>query len=449
MSPRIFKILGSFRESLWVIPAVCLFIGLLAGVLVPWVDSGLELDERLPEGWALGLMDASPSGAREVLSSSATALATILGVVFSITVVTLQLAAGQYGPRILRKFSSDRFNHWSLGALLGTVTYLLLVLRVVRSEGDEREEMVPALATLLGMLATLGCLLVVALFIHHVARSIQAGTIVADIGKETIKVFRNLSLGDGAGRDEPPGEVGERTEVLAERAGHLLYFSEDRLFAALPTFVTDVRMEISVGDFALPGTPLLSFRPPRPLDEAGCRRVREVLAFGRERTPSHDVLFGVRQLVDVALRALSPSLNDPTTAVAVVNELGVLLCEAVRSDVHGTRCWRICRRGNVTLSWPVFGLRELLHSAYGEMAEAGRDQPRVMARMLEVLAQTSACARSEDQRAVLLQFGAMVYDLVKPTSPATRDMVDELFHRLRRVTLGGEHVHPGTEPTIQ
>jgi uncharacterized membrane protein len=341
MSGRLGRAWEAMRDSLWFIP------GLLALAAALLATGLVEVDSRISRSPSLGAVyiafSGGVEGARGVLTAIASTTVTVTGVVFSLTIVTLQLAASQFSPRVLRSFSRDRVSHVTMGAFIGTFAYALLVLRTVRSGADDGETFVPAIATGVAILLVLASTGLLIFYIHHVARSIQASPLIDRIaGDANAAVERLFPEPVGEAAPEPPDEAvpdGQPGAVAADRAGYLQAVDEAELFSlaapkhgeplparpARPARLT-LRMERLVGEFVVPGVPLVSVWPAEAAGRDDVlRAVRRAFALGPERTLQHDAGLGIRQLADIAIKALSPGINDPTTAVTCIDRLSEVL----------------------------------------------------------------------------------------------------------------------------
>jgi len=293
----------------------------------------VELDRRLlADGDVAGLYFAfggGVQGARGVLTTIAGSLITVTATVFSITIVALQLASSQFTPRILRSFSRDRSNQVVLGVFIGTFTYALLVLRTVRSAADEGQTFVPAVSVAVAIGLALVAIGFLIYFIHHVAESIRAAVIVDRATADTLRLVEQLfpaPIGASAdGAEILPEPDGERRVVAAESAGYLQAVDADSLFTLAETSHLLVRMELRIGEFVLPGGPLATVWPASAVDDEITDGVRGAFVTSPERTLQHDAELGIRQIADIAMRALSPGVNDPTTAVNCVDRLSEIL----------------------------------------------------------------------------------------------------------------------------
>ncbi|RKG81806.1 DUF2254 domain-containing protein [Corallococcus exercitus] len=321
-STRLAERLGT---SYWLLPALCVMVAIA-------LSSGAEaLDARLPQtDFAWYLFRGGPEGARSVLSAVASSMMTFSGLVFSVTILVLQQASNQYSPRILRTFLSDRQSQLTLGIFVGTFVYALLTLRSVRGTSEELhiQAHVPSLSVWLALVLVLLCVGAFIFFIHHVAQSIRAVVILGRIHDETRATLERM-YPQGVGQDThepelqrpltPPSLVVPHTRS----SGVLVTVNEDRLMACAKKAGVLVGLVPMMGDFVPHGAPLLEVWGDA--EELDVKALTDAVGTGRERTLQQDTAFGFRQLVDVAERALSPGINDPTTAVQALDPLHDLL----------------------------------------------------------------------------------------------------------------------------
>jgi uncharacterized membrane protein len=218
---------------------------------------------------------------------------------------------------------------------------------------------------------------------------------------------------------------------------------EERLVAALPPGTHTVRLDARTGDFLFPGLPLVTLWPRATLSRRCELHVHAAFAVGRHRTTEQDVLFGVRQLVDMALKALSPAINDVTTALMVVNELGAVGCAVMHKGVLGQGWWAR-RRGPVTVLTYGFGLEPFLEVAFLEIPAAAASQPRVLVRVLEVLTQLASLEEREPLRQALLRWGQTVFEASRLERLREVDarLIQERWQELQRAAH-----HPGMLPS--
>lgn len=328
------RIWTQLEASFWFVPAVIVLISVAAAMGLVEVDSLRTWD---PGTWSPRLFGAGADGSRAMLSAIATSMITVAGVVFSITIVALSLTSTQYSPRVLRNFMRDRPTQTVLGVFVGIFAYCLVVLRTIR--GGDEGAFIPSMAVLGGMLYAMAGIALLIYFIHHVALSIQASSILARIAGDTAGAIDRLfpqELGSAPIDDPLPAMVpAVWTSVRAPRSGYIVSVDGTGLMELACETQRVLRLHASVGEFVTEGLPLAAAEGPAPLD-AGCEsRLLACVQLGPQRTVHQDAGYGLQQLVDVALRALSPGINDPTTACMCVHQLAALLARLGRRDIPG------------------------------------------------------------------------------------------------------------------
>jgi uncharacterized membrane protein len=379
-------------HSFWFVPAVMSAVALAMAWATVQLDVRIDSDAR-SELWFV--FDVGSEGARGVLQAIAGSMITVTGTVFSITIIVLQLASQQYTPRVLRNFSSNRFNHVVLGGLIATFTYSLIVLRTVRSSDDDVEAFVPSISVSVAVLLTLASIGLLVGFIHSVAEGVRAATIINrvthDVRGAIEKLFPEM-VGEPAEPDDeaqPPVPPGSPLPVVTEESGYLQSVDDDAVFDLAREGRMTVRMERRIGDFLLPGEVIATVWLA-PGAERGDVEQRVLAAFvlGGEKTLQQDVERGLIELLDIAARALSPSLNDPTTAIMAIDRLAELLVRigtrrfppVQRSDDDGRVCF-VARRHSY---------EELVTLAFDQIRHHGRTHYVILVRLAEVMGRIAA-----------------------------------------------------------
>ncbi|MDQ3265401.1 MAG: DUF2254 domain-containing protein [Myxococcota bacterium] len=309
------------RTSLWLFPVAGVILAVVLARILLAVDHHLSTDR---EAWFLYRGQAD--SARELLSTIASSLLTFTGLVFSITILVLQLASSQYSSRVLRTFLEDRFTKFAMATFVGSFVFAMVILPEVRSEASGQAPFVPALSTFIAFLLVLLSVGVFIRYIHQMAHSIRAVQVVGRLAKETCRSLERMypeMAKDTVPANAPvPDAPPDRVLFNDGPAGALTEVGEDRLVKLACDRGLVLWVVPEVGDFVPRGAPLFRIwgQGEVQLDE-----LRESVVLGEERTPRKDPAFGFRQLVDVAERALSPGINDPSTAVQVLDQLHDLL----------------------------------------------------------------------------------------------------------------------------
>ena len=392
------------RTGLWFVPtlfavgAVLLAVGLLA------------LDRALA-GSAPSILFAfggTAAGARSVLSTIAQSMLTFTGLVFSITMLVLQLASSQLSPRVTRTFLRDRSNQVVLGLFVATFVFTLVVLREVRTPVGGDAGFVPAVSVWVAfalLLASVGAFIY---YIDHMAHAIRASTVIASIWRETATAIdRRLPLEDAPdGRAaHPMGDRGRGDGHLvlkAPSAGYLVRVDEAAIGSAAEGDGRVVELLPTIGDFVPEGGPLA--RLSGDWDRDAADEVTRAIGIGQERTLDQDVAFGFRQLVDIAVRALSPGINDPTTAVQALDRIHDLLRRLARRWFPPEH--RVTD-GAVHLVVPRPLWPDFVRLALDEIRIAGEGQVQVARRLAVVLADLLEVSPADRRGPLLAQRSAL------------------------------------------
>jgi uncharacterized membrane protein len=316
--------LGAFwdrlRTSFWLVPTVMAAGAIVLAFALTRLDAAMEqgVYDRIELLYLFG-----PEGARSILSAIASSMITVAGLTFSITMLTLQLASSQFGPRLLRNFMRDRGNQTVLGTFISTFVYCLLVLRTVK--GVEGASFVPHLSVAIGVILAIASLAVLIYFIHHTAHSIRIETLLASLAAETQTAIDRLypeRIGHRAsGHVGKAPDFDQASAVRAESGGYVQAIDADSLLGYASKHRLVVSIAARPGSFVTKRDALLRVLTPQPLSDDVTRALRACVLIGDERTPDQDLEFSIRRIVEIAQRSLSPGINDPTTALYCIDRL--------------------------------------------------------------------------------------------------------------------------------
>lgn len=403
--PQIVGLLEKLSTNLWLLPAIGIVAAGVLSVVATRVDEHLAQDAT-----AWYLFRGGPDGARAVLSAVASSIMTFTGVVFSVTVLVLQLASSQFSPRVLRAFLGDRGTQVSLAVFIGTFVYALMTLRSVRGSSDGIEQFVPSLSVWLAVALATACVATFVYFIHHVSQSIRAVNVLARIADETRATMEKLfpdGVGENADHQTGGRPDGEPTLIVLHRgrSGVVMAVAEDRVWDAAKNAEVAVALVPMVGDFVAEGSVL--FEVWGDASRLDTDALAGAVTIGRERTLFQDPGFGFRGIVDIAERALSPAMNDPTTAVQALDELHDLLRrlasrrfpDPVRVDDHGRT--RMILRSPDFDAYVRLSLDEIRHYGEGSIQVARR-----LRFLLEDLLRVAPPSRRSELRRQLLSLEA-------------------------------------------
>lgn len=406
MTARIRKLLSDLSETFWLLPGLMVVGGVLTAVGFVSLDrSGAVPQSLIDSRW---LYNGGATGARTLLGAVAASTIGVAGTVFSITIAALSLAAGQMGPRLLRNFTRDRGNQITLGAFLGTFSYALMVLRTVRTPSEG--EFVPHLSLSVGILLAFVCVATLVFFVGHMAGRINVDTVIELVSGDVRSAIERLTS-DTPQPAPPPAAFWHNAEAIADpRRGYLQQLDERGLADWAAEQKTAIRLLVRPGDYVFPGAPIALMTPPVAGADAA---IRSATALGSQRVSSADLEFAVRQLVEVAVRALSPGINDPHTAMSVLDRLGAALCDIAPLHLP-TGVW--LRNQWPTLVVPAIDYGGLVDAMFHLIRQNAAGNAAVLIRLLEVLTAVVSCEH-DPSRVETLQRHA---DLV--LGDATRDI---------------------------
>ena len=421
----------ALRNNLWLIPAIesVAAVGLFALTLS--IDQGASRHAITLPSWVIS---GSPDAARQILAALAAAIITVVGVVFSIILVVLTLASTQFGPRMLRTFIRDRGTQFTLGTFVATFFYSVLVLISIGST------FVPHLSVTVAVAATAVDLGVLIYFIHHTATAIQLPAVIASIAHDLSSAIDAEAAPGPAGGSPAAGRSlsgvapvnGPSAEVLLARldrsgrvvtaptSGYLRLIRHATLVRIAAEYDAVIRLHYRPGHFLTKGHPMATVWPPEASVAVG-RRLESVHITGPLRTLRQDIAFGIDQLVEIAIRALSPAVNDTFTALTCIDWLGDSLCK-IAVDWRPQSCHRD-GLGTIRLITAPVSYERLVQRSFEKIRQAADGMPAVLIRQLDALS-TIMAAAPPGRSQVLLDQAAMIARVSARTVPEPADQAD-------------------------
>ena len=415
MKARLWRLLSDLHDAFWLVPMA------LGTTAIALALALLELDRRelVPE-WLVAsnwLYSGGGTGARTLLGAVASSTIGVAGTAFSITIASLSLAAGQMGPRLLTNFTRDRGNQITLGAFLGTFCYSLMVLRAVRTEGEGT--FTPHLALSVAILLAFVCVVMLVYFVGHMAARLNVDTVVELVSRDVRVAVDRLTTHELF--TPPPRPIdGDPTTLLVTdpRRGYLEQLDEEGLADWAEAHGTVLHLLVRTGDYVFPGAPIALVNPAVEGVDAA---IKSATALGPSRTSTADLEYSIRQLVEVAARALSPGINDPHTAISVIDRLGATLCDVARATLpNGV----IARSGRAVLVRPAIDYDGLLDSMFHLVRQNAAGTPAVLIRMLEILSAVATCERCPARLGALARHADLVQGDGERTIATPGDVAD-------------------------
>ena len=402
-------LLERLRSTYWFLPALVTGAAVVLGLVL------VEVDRAFPDatgwlGWAYG---GGADGARSLLSAVAGSTITVVSVTFSVMVVALTVSSQHFGPRLLNSFMRDNAAQFVLGTYTGTFAYCLVVLRTVQGDsGDNYSLFVPHLAVTAAVLLTLFSVAMLIYYVHHVALSMQVSEITAGVAHEMERVVGRLypeHFGEGTEPPvhEPPAVPPGAMVIRARTSGYVQEIDNEAVLKLAGRHDSTVWLLSRPGQFVVEGTSIAAAHPPPLEGDELERSVSRAYVIGTDRSTYQDIAFAVQQLVEVALRALSPGVNEPFTAITAIDRLGQGLAKlASRKIPSGVR---VDDDGVVRVITRPRTFEELVEGAFVPLAPQAGGDPAVAERLFETLILLADRSRRPEDRAAIRRVSDLLW----------------------------------------
>jgi len=397
------------RAGFWFLPLGMCLVALALATLTLWIDDHYD-------GTLGGLLTTGgPVGAQNVLTTVAASMITVGATVMSVTIVAMQLASTQFGPRILTNFVRDRVNQAALGSFVAVFTFAVLVLR---RTGDSVETL-PRISVMVALLLTAGAVVMLIVFVHHIATTIQAmnmvGLIARDVDRSMDQLFPEPAESDDATpADSRPDLQGDGTPVNAVTTGYVQLIDLDDLVTLCEEHDLVLQLSVRPGKFVVGHTPVASAwtsdgGAPAELSAEVKDDLAACFTTGPRRTHDQDAEFPVKQLVEVAVRSLSPAINDPITACACTDHLGAALCQLAERRLPPTVLAGPDGRPRLIHGDPLtFG--RMVGVCFDAIRQAADFHVVVYVHLLEALERVGPVCTAADQREAVLREADLVLE---------------------------------------
>lgn len=451
LSARLAKIWFWISSSYWFVPSIMTLGAVILAFIMVAFDQAYQPDWVSPMSWLLG---GDADSARAVLQTIASSMISVAAVSFSVIFVVLTLTSSQYGPRILQLFMRERSNHLVLGTFLASFSYCLVVLKLIGHGGTDYH--IPQLAVLGAFVWALLSLAMLIYFLHAVADGIQAPRVISKVGRDLRRLtsqYTSTHPDDIPDREAIIRWLDQRrsdwTHTEARDGGYVQAVDRDALIQLACEQDVTIRMRCRAGDWLFANTPIADVYGLSARDEQRCKRLRESIdecvVKGNQRTPIDDIEFAVLQLVEIAVRALSPGINDPYTAVNCIDELGEALGRIAAAPAPAFAAVKDDGTPIVVFHPPDF--EHIVATAFNDIREAGHGHMAVVRRMLQTMEAVIIRCRSRHRQEVVL---AQMERLTRGALEQIHDLRDreEIGRRAQDVREAARrHVAPDAAPT--
>ena len=411
MVTRLRNIWEYVRTSFWFIPGLMVISAIVVSSVIVAIDKRVEFDVS---GFFGIIYTGGPEGARSLLSTFASSMITIAGVAFSVVIVALTLASSQFGPRLLRNFMKDKGNQVVLGTFISTFIYCVMVLRSIHTL--EEKSFVPAISVTFAMALALMNVVVLLYFIHHISASIQADQVVAEVYKDLFGYMKlqfpgeleNESDEKEDNRSIPPKEdrYHQDHHLVVPHDGYLQAVDLESLLEIATKNDLLICLEYRPGNFIAHRNTLVTVKCNEGLDKTLSEKTLDSFIIGSQRSPEQDIEFTINQLVEVAVRALSPGINDPFTAMTCIDRLGSALCYLTGRSFPPI--YHYDDQDQLRVMTRPVTFTDIIDAAFDQIRQYGRPSVAVIIRLLETLKTIAVHSRNSEQRQAILRQGRMI-----------------------------------------
>lgn len=405
MKTRIGTHLEKLRGIYWVIPALMVTTSILFSFITIHIDQNASPRLLHYLGW-LGVED--PDGARTFLSVVAGSMIGTTGVTFSITIASLVQASAQLGPRLLNNFLRDRGNQFVLGTFTATYTYCLFILKSINNMPDQA--FVPNLSLTVSIVLTILSLTALVYFFHHISTSLQADHVITQVGEQLTKAIENLfpekmkySITQNKTPEDShlPQMKEDSYEVKSSKSGYLQAIETSTLIEIAEKEDLTMQAEIRPGDFIAEENTLITIWPRKERSKELEEKIEEAFILGDQRLRLQDVQYHLDQLVEIAVRALSPGINDPFTAMNCIDQIAASLSQLMERSIPTG--YNYDSQGNLRLVTKPFTFTDIIETSFNQIRRNGASSVSVTLKLLDAISMIAPHTRTWEQTETLKQ----------------------------------------------
>jgi len=404
---KLSKYWDALQSSYWFLPSLILIAAIALAFTMLYFDR--KGSSGITNLW--WLYTGGPDGARSVLSAIAGSMITVAGTAFSITIVALQLAASNFGPRLLRNFMQDIGNQIVLGTFIGTFIYCLLILRTIR--GENYSPFVPQMSVTVGVVLAIVSTGVLIYFIHHASTIIQVSQVIVNVSDDLDRAIDRL-YPERIGQDsqqsvtEIPKQFEQQSTLIqATQTGYLQAIDDEELMKVACRADVLLCIKARPGKYIIPGSLLVLVYPHTHYSPKLAKHINNAFIFGKDRTEQQDITFPIEQLVEIALRAISPAVNDPFTAIRCIDRLSAGLSQLAQRTFPSP--YRYDEKQTLRIIAEPTTFESLVDRAFNQIRQYAQSDAAVTIRSLEAIALIATYTKSPNQQAVLRRHAEMIW----------------------------------------
>jgi uncharacterized membrane protein len=414
--------------SFWFVPVLIIGLSIALSIGLVTIDSYINLSH---EGWLRFFLVNSADSARSILATISGAMIGVAGTVFSVTLVALTLASSQFGPSLIKNFMYVRLNQVVLGSYISTYLYCLLVLNAIKD--NDSYNFIPSISILVAIFAAVLNIILLIIFIHQIAVSIQADKVISNISDLITRQVRGLfpeKLGDELkdetvfDEDAAFSAYSKKTSIKASKAGYLQYIDGEVLMEIVTKNGTLIKLNHRPGSFLVEGEEIAVLYSNKELNDESLEKIPERFIIGKTKTSQQDLEFSIHQMVEIAARALSPGVNDPYTAIACIDNLTATLCYLAQAKFPSK--YRLDEEAKLRVIADVLDFEGVIDAAFNQIRQFSGGSTAVIIRLMEALNTILNTVRMESHKKAVIKHAEMVYRHGNETIKEENDLQDLL-----------------------
>lgn len=424
---------SELKSTFWFVPVLIILFAVALSIAAVYLDTVFTIPQRA--GFRFFLVNSANS-ARSILSTISGAMISVTGTVFSITLVALTLASSQLGPRLIKNFMYDRLNQVVLGSYIATYLYCLLVLNAIRE--SEGQIFIPSLSILLAILAAAINIVLLIIFIHHIAVSIQADKVISDISEfisARVETLFPEKMGEEEEEADPDVDAlkekyAETTPIRSWKSGYLQYVDSKALIHAVTKRDTLFELYYRPGGYLVKGEELGRLYSQEKPEEGDLDWIRFPFVIGQTKTAQQDLEFSIHQMVEIAVRALSPGVNDPYTAISCIDNLTATMVYLAQAKFPEK--YRYDEEGELRIIADALDFAGVLDAAFNQIRQFSAGSTAVIIRLMEALITIHKFTKKGGDRQATVKHARMTFMVGKESIQEKNDLQD-LADRARQI----------------
>jgi uncharacterized membrane protein len=414
------------KATFWFIPVMIIIISILLSFGLVSLDGIFHLRQ---DGLGRFFVVDNADSARIILSTISGAMMGVAGTVFSITLVVLTLASSQFGPRLIKNFMSDRLTQLVLGLYISTFLYCLLVLNAIKDGKDYT--FIPSLSIIVAIIISVTNIVLLIIFIHRIAVSIQADEVVSNISDFISKQLETL-FPEKMGKEKEPEEnvdafsaisaYQKRIAIKSPKSGYLQYIDQEALMEIIGKRDSLLELHYRPGGYIVEGTAIGLVYSNENWGKPELQSILKHFVIGKTKTSQQDLEFSIDQMVEIASRALSPGINDPYTAICCIDNLTATMCYLAQAEFPSK--YRFDSEGNLKIIADILKFEGILDAAFNQIRQFSRGSTAVIIRLMDALVTIYQFTCKESHKKAVIKHAKMVLSLGNETIKEKNDLND-------------------------